>query len=959
MTVLKRLNPFEHFKIFPTNHQLFNTTVFMLLGKLVLGITITWSQIIIAMIVGVLTDYLISRLAGSPRKLKHCGSGIVTAFATCVLLRSVNPFVLPAAIFIGVAQKYFFKIDKKHFQNPSNFAVLAALIFFPDNTFLDFKAWGTKYFAISVVIVTAVLLLTRVKLFRISMATFAAYALMNLIFVSSSPLFILNKLTSTTFLLYTFFIINDPMALPRTTKYRLFHILGVLSITFFFELLWGNKDVNIPLGLFLACLLVPFYRRFEDKKGASFYKFLTPASIIIVIVFSFLYNSDLNIKKNLNKSAKTLSNSTITSQSKIAAKADQGISLTQYKTLWSLEAKSKFELNWPSSKVISVENKEASRTDLGFKKKANALSKKTIDLKLEFSSNDFLPYAPIASGDINQDGMLDLVVGSAFGELSIFINNSDGEFLEVNNHIFDEIPQNTEYLALADFNNDTFLDLLVLASSYVDGGVSGLYLFNPKSKKFELSLEDIGLNKKTVGGISLTDINKDGLLDFYISYGVDWHSQDASFINTSAYKDDFYVSENGSWTNQFNEYFDKNLTQYSFAGMTALFVDFDGDKKKDLLLGNDFFDPSFVMSIEQSQFKLRSRDLLAQNTISSMSYFPVDLDSDGEYELWENGVSNKPPSTEHSSELIVEKSQFIPQTELSLSLQEIAKGRIKLELNCEKNPTKIGRMICNDLLNHQLSRRNNDRGLCEKILNPATKYFCIRDYNSLNESHEVSKRTKKFDIEKFPNQLETNVLLKKQTSGKYKNVAEKDTLYSGWSWGAFPFDLDNDGMTDLYITNGFGSISHNTNRLLMNETETGEILLVNKAGELKVDFEDDSRGLIIADLDNDGDGEIILNNQSSSPIYLENTSGGNSIQFELRGKNTYYAYGTKVFLKTKKMLQVKDVINGGIWNSSQPTRLHFGIQDGDEIEEVKILWENGEEKIYKDLAQNHVHYIYQ
>lgn len=953
---LKKINPFEYFNVWPTTQQLFNTTVFLLLGKLVLGITITWLEILIAMVIGFSSDFFVSRIKGEAKPFLHCSSGVVSSFATCVLLRSSNLYVLPLAVLVGVGQKYFLRSSGKHFQNPSNLAVLFALLVFPNSTYLDFNAWGSKYFSLSIVIICAILLLTRVRLLRVSVVTFVLYTVFNYIFVSSSSIVLFKLVSSTTFLLYAFFIINDPMALPRSDRFRFLHVFVVISITFFLFLFWGKKDVNIPLGLLLSSFLVPLWRKFESQEANSFKKpLLICLGTSLIVAFGF-YNSGANLKRNLELSVESIKE-VIPSERKVVGKVKSQI-IESYAELWG-KSDQLFKKIWekPHIESIAISKRENAK---GFALKNNGVSLIAKNFNVSEIGFENLPYSPIASGDINRDGLLDLVLGSPIGNLKVFINKGGHEFVDISANIFNEIPKNSEYLSLVDFNNDGFLDLLVLGVHYNDDGKSELFLFDPNEKKFVPSFSGIGQNKYSSGGISVSDVNGDGKLDFYISYGANWLSEDPNMVNVDVSLDEFYVSgKNNIWTNEIEKYFPGRLSKRGYVGMTSLFVDFDQNGKIDFLLGNDFFDPSFVMELDKNRFKLKDKSEIALNTINSMSFFATDLNSDGEMELWENGISNSPPNMKKFNGLNIETSLKVRPSDLQKNIKKLTEYRVNFEYQCNQLEDSLAIEICNSRVRGKVALELDNQAECDKIKFKSLRAQCIRFYLASKNNIYASKRTTKFEIENFPKQLPTNVLLERNTSGAYENRTPEELLYSGWSWAAFPFDIDNNGFIDLYITNGYLDLSHDTNKLFLNKSSSTELSFEDRAPSEGLDFEDNSRGLIIADFDNDGDGDIVINSFDISPRYAENLQSGNSLQIELRSKNNYYALGSLVTVEAGALKLVRSVSMGGIWNSSQPSRLHFGLGKIEKVDKVTIKWPNGEEVTYLDLKKDKIHYIFQ
>jgi hypothetical protein len=393
--------------------------------------------------------------------------------------------------------------------------------------------------------------------------------------------------------------------------------------------------------------------------------------------------------------------------------------------------------------------------------------------------------------------------------------------------------------------------------------------------------------------------------------------------------------------------------------MSTVFSDFNQDGKLDLLIGNDFDDPSLTLVQDNGRFHLIDKNLIENNTLYSMSYFPVDLDSDGIFEIWENGLADELPSLTKNKQLYLEKSKYLTSQQINKDYLYLAQRQFDKNYDCNRVVDLELKKLCHILYLQNLAIELKDKDICSQIKPTAHRATCVRKYEDKMHNHQTTLKGGRFDVEKYPKQLETNVILKKSDSGKYENIAPENILYLGWSWGAYPFDLNNDGLIDMYITTGFGTYSHNTNKLLFNTSKNGKISFEEVGAEYKVDFENESRGLIIADFNNTGSGDIVINNFGSPPIYLKNNIGGNSIEFELRSKTNYYALGAKIYLKTNFHTQLREVTTGGTWNSSMPSRLHFGLAPNETINEIQIEWSNGEKEVRKDLKMNNLYYIYQ
>ena len=157
-------------------------------------------------------------------------------------------------------------------------------------------------------------------------------------------------------------------------------------------------------------------------------------------------------------------------------------------------------------------------------------------------------------------------------------------------------------------------------------------------------------------------------------------------------------------------------------------------------------------------------------------------------------------------------------------------------------------------------------------------------------------------------QIMENVLYEYDDAGLPQNIARAAALDStGWSWSAQFGDLDNDGFQDLYVVNGMISLelfSHLPNNELVEENQAYRNL--DGAGFEPMprwDLNDSAsgRGMTMADLDNDGDLDIVVNNLLSPAILFENQlCGGDSIMVDLHqpGVGNHQGIGARLTLYT-------------------------------------------------------------
>lgn len=171
---------------------------------------------------------------------------------------------------------------------------------------------------------------------------------------------------------------------------------------------------------------------------------------------------------------------------------------------------------------------------------------------------------------------------------------------------------------------------------------------------------------------------------------------------------------------------------------------------------------------------------------------------------------------------------------------------------------------------------------------------------------------------------------------------------AGWAWSARFGDLDNDADVDLHIVNGM--IAAETFAYLddaeivepnMTFVNDGDGRFTSRGWGL--DALESGRGSVLADLDVDGDLDIVVNNLDDPAVAFENrTCGGAAIEFSLRqpGTSNTHAIGATVTLVSGEQHQVRTVRSGGGYLSGSPTTLHFGLGDRTP-DRAEIRWPDG------------------
>ena len=211
-------------------------------------------------------------------------------------------------------------------------------------------------------------------------------------------------------------------------------------------------------------------------------------------------------------------------------------------------------------------------------------------------------------------------------------------------------------------------------------------------------------------------------------------------------------------------------------------------------------------------------------------------------------------------------------------------------------------------------------------------------------------------------QLMENVLQVRNPDGTWRNEAVvRGVDATGWSWAGKFGDLDNDGYLDLYVVNGMVALNmfgHLPNGELVEENQafrnTSDGMFA-PAPEWKLGATTGGRGMTMADLDNDGDLDIVVNNMRQAAQLFENRlCGGSNLQVDLRwqdGQNTN-AIGAQLTLRTSHGVYQRDVRAAGGYLSGDPARVHFGFPADTELLALEIVWPDGASSVVEAPTAN-------
>lgn len=510
-------------------------------------------------------------------------------------------------------------------------------------------------------------------------------------------------------------------------------------------------------------------------------------------------------------------------------------------------------------------------------------------------------------------------------------------------------------VATGDINNDGLTDIYFAANQ-----LSNKLYLNKGNFVFEDITEKSGLsgvgNWKT--GVTMADVNGDGFLDIFIC-GVGnyktFNGRNQLFIN------------NGNLT-----FTDKTEAfGLSFQGFStqAAFFDYDNDGDLDLYLLNHSVHTA--RSYGHARLRLQS-DRLAGDKLYRNDLIPEGVNRFKEVTS-EAGIYNSQVAYGLGIGVSDLNMDGFMDIYVSNDFHEndylyINQGNGTFLEEIERSIPHVSRFS----MGNDIADINNDG------------WSDIVTLDMLPRDAEVIKTTAgedPYDIYQFKlrfgyhhqfarNTLQLNQGLKKNQHLLFSDIAPLAGIEAtDWSWAPLLADFDNDGNKDLFITNGILSRPNDLDYInfissdsaqrfyqykqFLKNMPSGKVpnVFFKNLGNLKFgDFTEKwigmeptlSTGAAYADLDNDGDLDLVVNNINQKASIYRNDSKSDSstfLQIELKGEGAnQFGIGTKVIVYNKnKLIYQEQMLTRG-WQSSVSPIIHIGLGNMDIADSITIIW---------------------
>lgn len=270
-------------------HQSLNLLLLLVIGSFVANVYLSWMEMVLIIGFTLFIEHLFLFL-NSNRTFYLSYASLTTAVGVSVLVYASSLWIYFFIITLGLLQKHFLLLDKQHFFNPSNFALMMALLFFYEDAHFITGQFGDEIVFSMVVFVLALSILVRVGRVLIPFLFIFFYLLLQyLLVVYFDPTLTFQQLYhrfySVTFMLFIYFMLTDPSVTPAKWEEQVVFVFLVVLGATLLDCFYGFRVQH----LFMSLFFVSFFVHYKRYKKLSKQEFKLVIGILFLVVLSLLY----------------------------------------------------------------------------------------------------------------------------------------------------------------------------------------------------------------------------------------------------------------------------------------------------------------------------------------------------------------------------------------------------------------------------------------------------------------------------------------------------------------------------------------------------------------------------------------------------------------------------------------------------------------------------------------------
>jgi Na+-transporting NADH:ubiquinone oxidoreductase subunit NqrB len=242
--------------------QILSIGSLLLFGALLRDFALRWEQVALTFAVGLATQAAWSRVRGLP--LHSLLSGAVTCIGLSILVRADSLWVHPLLACLVLSAKFVLRIRGKHLFNPANLGVILAIAVLP-GAWASPGQWGSDMLLGLWIVLFGITVTSSANRFDIAFAFLSCWVALlvgRLLILGQAVPVLENQLSNGALLVFSFFMVTDPMTTPNHRSMRLLYaaLIAVFAYVWQYHLFIPNGPV---WALFLLTPLVPLLDRLK------------------------------------------------------------------------------------------------------------------------------------------------------------------------------------------------------------------------------------------------------------------------------------------------------------------------------------------------------------------------------------------------------------------------------------------------------------------------------------------------------------------------------------------------------------------------------------------------------------------------------------------------------------------------------------------------------------------------